>query len=142
MVGYALHNRIISINKTASIGMVVLGIMGIVLSVYGSVYGQLENMNVLWNYPSISVVLSSMGLFSIFSQIKKRNKFVSLLDGISFGIYLIHMVFIHCLLEQGIIKPYQGNLIVNVCLVVLVSFILSGCTSYLLKKIPFLCNIL
>ena len=142
LMGYALHSGKIEIKPIISIGMIMVGFVAIVWSIYGSVFAQWENTNVLWNYPSVPVVLESIGLFSLCTHIKKVHPVIHWIDGVSFGIYLIHMIFIRYILTKGIINPYQGGFLIQICIIATLSFGLSAFITFVLKKLPLFKNVL
>ena len=64
----------------------------------------------LFSYPSILVVGQSIGIFSLLSSIKTKAEAPALLvsmDQCSFGIYLIHMIFLKLVLQVLLVDPYE-----------------------------------
>ena len=93
-----------------------------------------------YGYSSIFVILQSIGVFTLFGCAADKTgaprkekspgvfgKFVLEIDKCSFGIYLIHMIFVRGILKHTKLHPYGLTLGIF-----LVSFILT----WILKKIP------
>ena len=142
LMGYALHSGKIEIKPIVSIGMIIIGLIVLALGVYGRVYMQWDNINVLWDSPTVPVVLEAIGLFSLCTHIKKVHPVIYWIDGVSFGIYLIHMIFIRYILTKGIINPYQGGFLIQICIIATLSFGLSAFITFVLKKLPLFKNVL
>ena len=104
---------------------------------------------VFYGYSSIFVILQSIGVFTLFGCAADKTgaprkekspgvfgKFVLEIDKCSFGIYLIHMIFVRGILKHTKLHPYgAGSPFVLISLtlgIFLVSFILT----WILKKIP------
>ena len=104
-----------------------------------------------YGYSSIFVILQSVGVFTLFGCAaeqkpahprKRKNspgvfgKFVLEIDKCSFGIYLIHMIFVRGILKHTKLHPYGAGspfVLIGLTLgIFLVSFILT----WILKKIP------
>lgn len=110
-LGYALHNRIISMRKYQSYGLLILSIAGLVVT---TCWGSVEVKDYFASYNSILIIIMAASVFSIFSQVTRVNqvdsrkychKLLMSFDKCSFGIYLIHMIFI-----KIVIRVFRLNL--------------------------------
>lgn len=135
--GYAYCKNIISLRKRQSIILIMISSIALVLvTVYQVAFG-FSSFESLTNYSSIFVVLQSIGIFSLCFNIKKEpNKVIKSLDSNSFGIYLIHMIFVRLLLKYMHINPYNFVAILSFLGLVIFIFVLSYLFVMILKKIP------
>ena len=144
-LGDALHRKIIVIPKWIAVLLFLLGLIGIPcitclqFSLQADALGKLVS-----NYASVLVVLFSLGAFLLLkdSRINRESawgKLISLTDKTTFGVYLIHMLFIRLYIDLIRWNPFSLGVVPG-CLVVLLMalafFVLSALLTYLLKKIP------
>lgn len=99
---------------------------------------------VLYAYAMPNVMLGTMALFSLFSQLetsftKGLHKPLSSLSNLSFGVYLIHPIFIACCYNTPILASYP---IIKCLLTVVVSLLASWILSWLISKVPYLSKII
>ena len=104
-------------------------------------------MEQFWSYSSILVVIQSVSIFALCDQFKGKVKgIISVIlleiDKYSFGIYLIHMVFIRLILRYMKFNPYNGNMPLNFVLLIGSTFLVSYGCAKILKMIPVLKKIL
>ncbi len=92
---------------------------------------------------SIGVALSSMGVFLtvrlFISQIPANGKlarFFLFIAPLSFGIYLVHEFFLQMLFHNYIRIKDLGNPLLNAPFIVLLTFVLSAFSVWVLRKIP------
>ncbi|MBM6831326.1 acyltransferase [Faecalicoccus acidiformans] len=136
--GYALHHEIISLKRYQSLLMFILSSLCIILL---TILNQ-ENMNLdfeplLNNYSSIFVVIQSIGIFSLVDNIKwKKSAWVKKIDVLTFGVYLVHMIFIRSILKYMSINPFLNIPVLNITILVIMIFILSLLVVMALKKVP------
>lgn len=84
--------------------------------------GTIKAAGVFYGYSSIFVILQSIGVFTLFgcaagktgAPRKEKSpgvfgKFVLEIDKCSFGIYLIHMIFVRGILKHTKIHPYGAG---------------------------------
>ena len=104
-------------------------------------YSQGMNIGDDWfGYSSPAVIIQTIGVFAIISKVRietpRAAKAITLIDGCTFGIYLIHMVFIRTIFRYMQINPYEFvaplSLMGAVAGISLISFIIV----WVLKKIP------
>lgn len=140
--GYALHNGIIKIGRGAGLLLFLIGTGAIIGFTLLKEIGGVDSVSVLYGYSSVFVILQSVGLFSMLNQERPRERLSAAkrlllkLDACSFGIYLIHMIFVRGVLKHTGIHPYgTGSVFIFVGLVLGITLISYGIT-WLLKKIP------
>ena len=86
-------------------------------------------------YNSPAVVLQSMAAFSLMLSIKRPAKgLIEDLDRCTFGVYLIHMIFIRLLMREYGFDPFDLGAVCFVELAI-VFFFISASITYVLKKI-------
>lgn len=96
--------------------------------------GSSVDMGLLNGYSSFLVLVQSFALYSLFIRIKRpAGEFVSSIDRCSFGIYLVHMVFIRLVMKEGGINPFDygpfGFIFMSI-----VFFFASYAVVWLIKK--------
>ena len=103
LLGYMLHKDIIRIDRRVAAALMVIGAAGIVCGTYFGLKGSIQNPTVLTGYASPFVAFLASGIFFLSKDIKepteKMKSIVLSIDRCSFGIYLIHMVFVRLLLR-------------------------------------------
>ena len=72
----------------------------------------------------------------------KLWKCIECIDECSFGIYIIHMVFVRLVLRYWQVNPYDGNSGAKFTDLFLIIFIVSFGITWCLKKIPCIKKIL
>lgn len=107
----------------------------------------IPSMEILWGYSSFFVIMQAVGFFALLKDVKDTGlravKWVLLkLDECSFGVYLIHMIFVRLILRYMEFNPYEnGGILAFVLLIIGILFI-SYAITWILKKIPFLKKII
>ncbi|MBR3275995.1 MAG: acyltransferase [Eubacterium sp.] len=101
----------------------------------------------LFNYSSVLVILQTYGITGMVHYLKMRDdgkadRFLLAADRHSFGIYLIHMIFIW--LAYTVLKwdPFLHGGFLGVVLLVVISFVLAWIADIFLRKVPFFNKIL
>lgn len=135
--GYAIKKGIIKLSITQALIFVVGSSLLLIFFTYFQVSSQMD-LSSLLNYSSPLVVIQSVGVFALFNNINfKENKFMDLLNDSSFGIYLLHMIFVRVILKYAAYNPYQGCSILSFIILVGCIFIFSFIIVKILKKVPF-----
>ena len=106
-------------------------------------------MDDLFGYSSILVIAQAAGVAGWFFQARaegfpRLKGLLTNIDGHSFGIYLIHMMFVRLFYKHLNYDPFMFGpaWLLGVVLLVLVSFVLSYILDWLLKKLPLFRGIL
>ena len=151
--GYAIASQKLKINRGISILLMAIGVAGIVAStILNEKYVNISYGNLL-GYASIFVLVLTVGIFSLAknserpslpdveNSVEKKpgiiGKIFLEIDRCSFGIYLIHMIFVRLTLRYWQINPYASNLtiLIFISLVLGILIVSYGITA-LLKLIP------
>ena len=103
--GYLLYK------KNVPVGIAVAGLalstaaLGLLTWRFDS--GDLD-MALINGYSSLLVLVQSFSIYSLFIRIKRpAGEFLNSLDSCSFGIYLVHMVFIRLVMKEAGINPFD-----------------------------------
>lgn len=93
-------------------------------------------LDYLFNYYSVLVVLQSMGVFSLLNMIPaKAGAFIKNVDACTFGIYLIHMIGIHMIMKWAGFDPYSYGPFAFILIAALL-FVVSYGITWIIRKIP------
>ena len=147
--GYALRQGVWRVNRGLGLLFLLIGTAAVVLFTVLKENGTVKAAGVFYGYSSIFVILQSVGVFTLFGCAADKTgaprkekspgvfgKFVLEIDKCSFGIYLIHMIFVRGILKHTKLHPYGAGspfVLIGLTLgIFLVSFILT----WILKKIP------
>ena len=146
LMGYCIAKDIIPIKLSTAILLTIGSTVFLAGMTYLFYTKQIANLDSLWGYPALPVVLQSAGLFALFKHIPiKKNQFHTLvckLDDVSFGIYLIHFLFIRIILRYWKVNPFIGGNIFLIPIIILGILLVSWLTVWILKKLPFFKTIL
>lgn len=146
-LGYALTKNIVHLsNKNAGI-ITVIGIIGVITATVAKINYHIENIEMLYGYSSIFVIFMAAGFFWYIKNLKintqsKLWNCIECIDECSFGIYIIHMVFVRLVLRYWQVNPYDGNSGAKFTGLLLIIFIVSFGITWCLKKIPCIKKIL
>lgn len=148
--GYAIATQILKIKRWLSILLSLVGIAGVIAATILNEYCANISYGNLLGYSSIFVLLMSVGIFSLARGDKNRmvpdreqkkphiiGKVFLEIDRCSFGIYLIHMIFVRLTLRYWAINPYSSNLTILIFIgLILGILVVSYGITALLKFIP------
>ena len=129
-----------SMRKSLAIGLPTF-IVGAVITYFGfiSVAKNFPALEVIWYFTNINVFMMTFGLFVILRKVNIKNlilrKFIAKLSTLTFGIYLIHFLFVQ--MSYDWIKNYEFAPYLQIPVIALVAFTVTGCFTYLLSKLPF-----
>lgn len=144
-MGYAVHNDILKLNRAAGVILTAAALILTVLLVIikRKYYPEMPEI-MLGGYASLTAVIFSAGVFALMKDVRYGN-FVSRvlyeIDRCSFGIYLLHMIFIRLVLRYWGFDPYQYGVWAFIAVIIgvfAVTFVLVN----ILKRIPVLNKIL
>ena len=145
--GYAIYKHIFCPGKAASLTILVISTLLIIGCTAARWVYDIPSMEILWGYSSFFVIMQAVGFFSLLKDVKDTGlravKWVLLkLDECSFGVYLIHMIFVRLILRYMEFNPYKnGGILAFVLLIIGILFI-SYAITWILKRIPFLKKII
>lgn len=141
--GYAIYKHIYCPGKAASSVMFIIGTLLIIgCTVVRWIY-DIPSMEILWGYASLFVIMQAVGFFALLKDVKHTGfravKWLLLkLDECSFGVYLIHMIFVRLILRYIGFNPYENGGILAFVAVIAGILVISYAITWILKRIPFL----
>lgn len=146
-LGYVLYTEILKPGRILSIAMIFAGTICIVVLTYIRWNSDLVQMEQFWGYSSIFVILQASGIFSLFQSMKEikyniLKTTLQKLDQCSFGIYLIHMMFVRIVIRYMQYNPFSEGGVIAVCAVIAGVLAVSWIITLLVKKIPLLGKII
>ena len=143
LLGYALQNEVVLLPRWAAWACLLVSTVGIWLAVW-FLHEDTATLSYFASYNSILVVLQAASVFGLFCGAgEKRSatsdcvgsiskgtaapRFLLLFDKCSFGIYMIHYVFVKLLLRYAHLQPFEEPWLfpVIVFVIVAVSFALT-----------------
>ncbi|MBQ3334105.1 MAG: acyltransferase [Eubacteriaceae bacterium] len=139
LMGYALRKGIVKVTKWQALGLIVLSLAAIIgMTVYRWQNGS-EAFEALLGYNSLFVAALAVGVFSLVSSVrltlpKALERFIKSIDYCSFGIYLIHMVFVRLVLRYWRFNPFTHGGVIAFAGIVIGVFIVSFVLVWLGKK--------
>ena len=140
-MGYALHKNKIRLPLIAAVVLLAIGTFLLVLSTYFSIRMESETLRSFsGSYASFAVAFQAIGIFTLFQR--GHRLFASTMpiweriDELSFGIYLVHLLFLHLFYRVAHWSPYRNGGTIMLAPVGILTFFLSAGLTYLLKKIP------
>lgn len=147
VIGYILHNRFKDkkIDKKHNIYLILTYLLSNIIPIIITYFISIKTNNVyesMFWYRSIFIAIASFSIFSlvILNKDKFNNNKLINISNYTFGIYLIHMIFIEVIKEQFNLIQYSS--IYMIPLVTIIVFGLSLVSCFVLKKIPLIRNIL
>lgn len=94
----------------------------------------------LFGYASPAVIAQAIGVFAVVCKgwpaRKQAHPLLRTFDQTTFGIYLIHMVFIRTLFRYMQINPYGGVPVLPLAAIIAAILVLSFAIVWVLRKIP------
>ena len=143
-LGWAISSGKMNISKPGGTILFLVGTLLLITVVRYRYLNGVEDLAKLLNYSSVFVILQCMGLFALLKQegtsekVTLGEKILLSIDKCSFGIYLIHMIFIRLILRYWEVNPFDFGvwMIVSISIGI---FIASWIVVKVLKLIP-ACN--
>lgn len=96
------------------------------------------------NYVNPNIVFMSIGIFIFFTDVVSKHKFsekfskmTATLSGLTYGIYLIHVLILRVLNNLGVSLSFCPKSI-STLIVSVVTFVSAAVIIYVMKKIPFI----
>ena len=146
-VGYAIYKHIFCPGKAVSLAILVISTLLIISWTVARWVYDIPSMEILWGYSSFFVIMQAVGFFTLLKDVKDTGlravKWVLLkLDECSFGVYLIHMIFVRLILRYMEFNPYENGGILVFVLLIIGILIISYAITWILRRIPFLKKII
>ena len=145
--GYILYNRFknIKADKRKNIICIAIYIMSTICTAFLTYFISKINNSVydsfMW-YRSIFIILSSFSMFVlvIINSNRIKNENILKLSKYSFGVYLIHVIFLYIIKSNITIINYSPIIFIPIISIVIYVGSLFSC--FMLKKIPILKNLI
>lgn len=142
VIGYYLFSHDISAKiKKCIYSLSVVGFVYsvIVLCLFNPLFG--FKIGVL-GYSNPNIVFMSMGVFLFFTDVVSKHKFsnkfkrvITSLSGLTYGIYLIHVLILKVLHNMGVSLSFCAKS-VSILIISLITFIFAAIIVYIMKKVP------
>ncbi len=139
IIGYYLGNSKLELKPGKYIiGLVLSAVIIVLIEIINIFCPNMytEKLSSLGNYDSLIVLVLSICIFVLFKKIKFNNKIISFISNNTYGIYLIHMLWINIIYKFFKFNIYENYLVVRCLLVYIAVFIASLITTYIIKKLP------
>lgn len=145
--GYAVYKHIWRPGKAISLILLAAGTLLIIGCTTIRWLYDIPAMEILWSYSSFFVIMQAVGFFALMKDVNSIsfyaiNWILLKLDKCSFGIYLIHMVFVRLILRYTEFNPYKNGGILAFVLLITGILIISFTITWILQRIPFLKKII
>ena len=147
-LGWAISNGKLNISKVGGAILFVVGTLLLITVVRYRYINGVEELANLLNYSSVFVILQCMGLFAMLKRDRNQDDLVTFVEKIlrsvdkcSFGIYLVHMIFIRLLLRYWEFNPYEFG-IWMIPIISFSVFIITWVVVSVFKKLTFVSRVL
>lgn len=139
--GYALKKGLLKIPPAAGALLALAGTAGIAVLTAVRWNQGIETLELFFEYSSIFVAMQAVGIFAlalgvISGKITPLKRLMEKLDGCSFGVYLIHMIFVRLIFKHTALNPYEQGGALCFAAMVLGFLAVSWLVTWVLKKIP------
>ncbi len=139
--GYMIHQSILRVRTAAAWRLTAVSTVLIAVLTKVRWDTGMELMEAFWSYSSILVILQTVGIFALLENWKTEGKprlnwIIEKLDNCSFGVYLIHMIFVRLVLRYGGFDPYEHGGFLGFMALIIGIFMVSFAIIWGLKKIP------
>ena len=142
-LGYAINKEIIELDKRKSVIMILVSAIAVGTLTIVGFRNDIQNISLMWGYSSVLVVIGSAGIFGFIDNIESSKpglfgRFLIKLDSCSFGIYLIHMIFLRLIMTHLNINPFEYGGIWAFLPVTVFVVAISWIITIVMKRIPIL----
>lgn len=141
LCGYLIHTGILPIGRGAGAALVCGSTAALLILTWVRCSTGAEALDELFGYSSIVVIAQTLGIFALFDGMKVREggaagRILQQMDRCSFGIYLIHMIFVRWVLRYAGLDPYAHGGVLTLAGLVAGFFLASFLITWLLKLVP------
>ena len=134
------------LRKNIKFNIILLIVSSSILIIATVVWAQLEiPLNVLFGYDSVIVIAQVFSIFSLLNMISTDIKFNKILLEIgdkSFGIYIVHMVFINMVYKFLKFNPFTKKFVLTGIMLVFINLVFSYVVTKIMKHLPVLKKII
>lgn len=96
-------------------------------------------LSVLFGYDSVVVIIQALSIFALFNRINVDIKFKTILMNIgdkSFGIYLVHMLFINIIYKLFKFNPFTTKFAIAGIILIFANLVFSYIVTTIMKHLP------
>ncbi len=141
--GYGMKEGILRKKAEIYWALFIAGTLALVLLSCLRWKNHIDSLEVFFSYSSVFVVMQAVGIFGIFLYTNWKglgwlNRILQDIDEYSFGVYLVHMLFVRAILKEIGFNPFEYNIGWSLPCLILIIFLLSYIVVWIMKKIPFL----
>lgn len=141
--GYGIKEGVLKKKVSIFWTLFILGTLSLVLLSYIRWNNNVASLETFFGYSSILVVMQAVGLFGILAYtdwkgIAFLRKLLLAIDANSFGIYLVHLMFIRGMLKRVGLNPFEHGAGWCILGLVFANLIISYIVVWIIKKIPLL----
>lgn len=138
LLGYAIHYKDFRLRNIYAVLILVFYCIYVILIQFNPFF-LIENNAALktLGYESPIVVLVAFAIFSLCKNIKKESRIIKFVTPLTFGVYIMHPVFINFCYKLFHITIENYSLIISLVIVSLTTIIGSLFATWVLRLIPF-----
>ena len=138
LLGYAFHYKNLRLKNSYSVAILLLCALYAALIQTSDFFIQQNDAAMkTMLYDSPVMVMASLAVFSLFKNIKRENRIIKFMGPLTFGIYIIHPVFINFLYKVMHITVERFPLGISLLVVLSITVSCSIITTFMLRLIPF-----
>lgn len=141
LIGYWIDSGEIKISRKYSVLTLAICVLVLILmSIFQIIYS--VSMEAFTAYSSPLILALSVSIFSLAKNMEinlseKTPAFIVKIGELSFGVYLIHMLWINILYKLLEFNPFSMNAVISFVIVFIAVSVLSLFSVWIMKKIPF-----
>lgn len=140
LLGYMIFYGMIRISRGKGIALIAASTIVILGMDWLKYTSTMDIPSELFGYASPFVIVQTIGVFAVICNCKtvegRSSRILEVLDKCSFGIYLIHMVFIRTIFRYIGWNPFDSLPLVTLALAVIGIFLVSFAVTWILRKVP------
>ena len=139
ILGYAVHTETVKIRPAISFVFIISGILWCIAGQFISEMKNPVGASILYSEPSsLTGVMMALGIFSLAkTKCRTEENFIDTkIVPLSFGVYVVHAVFINFIYKALHFTPDRFNAFFVIAVTFCAVSVCSLCTVWILKKIP------
>lgn len=141
LLGYRIYNERLRLGRGHVIAIFAGSTLLIVLLNILKYARELDVPSVWFGYSSPLVIMQAAGCFALICKAAmdaggSLARIINSIDGLTFGIYLISMLFVRLIFKYMKFNPYDGPAVILLAVSVIAIFAVSAVVTALLKRIP------
>lgn len=147
-LGYAIHTDKLKVSRSSALSMLICSTIAILAVTYAGVkYSSTVLLQMASSYACVLVVFQTVGVFVLMKGTEEKpekgiHRFLCRVDECSFGIYLMHVLFIYLIYRTAQFNPFTSMAGLKMAGVTVFAFLASWAATFLLKHVPGIRNII